>query len=159
MPSNALSKLSQKLISCDAVPDDTSRVSLVTAWMDLIHVLTCACSALRNVLSLSVLTGTLDMFGRVFATWACSTARWMTGWMMSCVSGISTFCCRWRRESSSSANFFFVMGIPMEGELCKVDRSSVMYNHVPIFPSPSLPPPRAPTKASNQGFTAPLTRE
>ncbi len=37
IPSSARSKLSQKLISCEAVPEPTSRVSLVTVWMDLIH--------------------------------------------------------------------------------------------------------------------------
>src|SRR5260221_12215524 len=32
--------------------------------------------------------------------------------MVRCVSGISTFCCRCSKESSSSATFFFVIGIP-----------------------------------------------
>jgi len=42
MPSSARSSESQKLISWDAVPDATSRLSFVTAWIDLIHALTCA---------------------------------------------------------------------------------------------------------------------
>ena len=37
IPSNALSRLNQKFISCDVVPDEKSLVSLVTAWMALIH--------------------------------------------------------------------------------------------------------------------------
>ena len=41
MPSKARSMLNQKLISCEAVPEDTSRESFVTAWMDLIHVFMC----------------------------------------------------------------------------------------------------------------------
>jgi len=42
----------------------------------------------------------------------CSTAFWITGWIIRCVSGISTFCCKCKRESSSSANFFLVIGMP-----------------------------------------------
>ena len=42
----------------------------------------------------------------------CLTVHWITRWMMRWVSGISTFCWRWRSDSSSSANFFFVIGIP-----------------------------------------------
>ena len=38
--SSALSRLNQKLIPCDAVPEETSLVSFVTDWMDLIHWLT-----------------------------------------------------------------------------------------------------------------------
>src|SRR6266550_3574088 len=32
--------------------------------------------------------------------------------MERCVSGISTFCCRCSNDSSNSANFFLVIGIP-----------------------------------------------
>lgn len=49
MLSSSFSILSQKLISCDAVPDETSRESLVTVWISLIHELTSAWSLLRKV--------------------------------------------------------------------------------------------------------------
>ncbi|KAF8232875.1 hypothetical protein L208DRAFT_1269849 [Tricholoma matsutake] len=58
--------------------------------------------------------------------------------MTRCISGILTFCCRCSSKSSSSANFFFVTGIP-------------------ILVSPSFPLAQAPTKASNQGFMLQLT--
>lgn len=48
MLSSSCSILSQKLISCDAVPEETSRESLVTVWISLIHELTSACSLLRK---------------------------------------------------------------------------------------------------------------
>lgn len=63
IPSNALSKLNQKLISWDAVPEETSRVSLVTACMDLIHELTCPCRVLRKELSLRSFAGICEILG------------------------------------------------------------------------------------------------
>jgi len=49
IPSNALSRLNQKLTSCDDVAEGTSLVSLVTAWMAEIHELTCEWRELRKV--------------------------------------------------------------------------------------------------------------
>lgn len=63
IPSNALSKLNQKLISCEAVPEDTSRVSFVTAWIDLIHEFTCPCRVLRKELSLRNFAGICEILG------------------------------------------------------------------------------------------------
>ena len=65
MPSSARSKLSQKLTSCDAVPDETSRVSLVTDWMALIHEFTCPCKVFKQVLSLRSFGGMKDILGCV----------------------------------------------------------------------------------------------
>lgn len=48
MPSSACSMLSQKLISCEAVPEATSLDSFVTAWISLIQELTSAWSLLRK---------------------------------------------------------------------------------------------------------------
>ena len=131
IPSSARSNVNQKLISWDAVPDATSLFNLVTDWIDFIHALTWPWRVLRNVLSLSSLAGICEIFDRIPAACAlktsgwikskqsrrkrwitCSTVRWITGWMMRWISGISTFCWRWRSDSSSSANFFFVTGIP-----------------------------------------------
>ena len=50
--------------------------------------------------------------GRVLVARASETVRWIVGWIRRCVSGISTFCWRWRSESLSSANLFFVIGVP-----------------------------------------------
>ena len=71
MPSSARSSDSQKLISCDAVPEATSRLSFVTPWIALIHELTLACSELRKELSLSSLGGMNEIFGRAPAASAC----------------------------------------------------------------------------------------
>jgi hypothetical protein len=38
----------------------------------------------------------------------CSTALWMMGWTMRCVSEISMFFCKWSCDSSSLTNFLFV---------------------------------------------------
>ena len=101
------------------------------------------------------------MFGRTLETSASSTARCMVGWMIRCASGISTFCWRCKSDNSSSANFFFVTGIPMRSACTLYIEHYKPYKKadVPILPSPSLPPPLAPTKASNHGFTAPLSNE
>ena len=61
---NALSRLNQKLISCNTVPDKTSLVSLVTAWMALIHELRCEWGELRNMQSAKSFDGMWERLGR-----------------------------------------------------------------------------------------------
>lgn len=72
----------------------------------------------------------------------------MAGWTDRWTSGISTFCLRWRRESSSSANFFLVTGIPI-------------WASPPFLPvvGPSLTVPLEATYESNQGATPQWTSE
>ena len=70
MPYNALSRFNQKLTSCDAVPDKTSLVSLVTTWMAFIRGLTCEWRLLRNVLSIRSFDGMWETLSR----WPCDLA-------------------------------------------------------------------------------------
>jgi len=74
MPSNALSRFNQKLTSCDsdAVPEETSLVSLITTWMALIQELTCEWREFRNVLSVSSFDGMWETLGRWPCDWAFS---------------------------------------------------------------------------------------
>jgi hypothetical protein len=58
-----LSKLNQKLISCDAVPLATSLFNFVTACMDLIHELTCAWKVFRNIGSFRSFWGMWERVG------------------------------------------------------------------------------------------------
>jgi len=69
------------LLRCST--DATSLLSFVTACIDLIHEFTCACEVFGKELSLSSLGG-WEMLGRDPDDSACSTARWMTGWIMRC---------------------------------------------------------------------------
>ena len=62
--SNPLSRLDQKLTSCDAMPDETSLVSLVTTWTALIHELRCEWGELRNVQSVKRFGGIWERLGR-----------------------------------------------------------------------------------------------
>ena len=160
IPSSARSNVSQKLISWEAVPDATSLFNLVTDWIDLIQALTWPWRVFRNVLSLSSLAGICEILGRVPAACAlktqswinvdeeskrqsstCSTVRWITGWMMRWVSGISTFCWRWRSDSSSSANFFLVMGIPDWLKVIiffwNMEKKWMTHFCIPVFACPS----------------------
>ncbi|KAL7820993.1 hypothetical protein V8C26DRAFT_392180 [Trichoderma gracile] len=119
MPSSADSMESQKLTSWLAVLnswtalDDVSLVSLVMPWMDLIQVLTLACSLLRKLLSWRRFLGIASMDGFVPATSASSRTFWMSEWNVSEISGMSTFCWRWSRLSSRSLSRFLVTGIPV----------------------------------------------
>jgi len=70
IPSNTLSRLNQKLISCNAMPDETSLMSLVTAWIAFIHVLMCEWRELRNVLSVRSFDGMWEMLGCRPCDWA-----------------------------------------------------------------------------------------
>ncbi|KIK04812.1 hypothetical protein K443DRAFT_92393, partial [Laccaria amethystina LaAM-08-1] len=54
----------QKLIACDAVLEETSLVSLATAWMALIHEVTCNWKELRNALSVSSFDEMSEILGR-----------------------------------------------------------------------------------------------
>lgn len=83
-PLNVCSKLSQKLISCEAVLEDTFQSSLVTAQMYSISKFMWACQW-----NISRKDGLVRSFG------------WIQ--IMKCVSGTST---RWRGNNSSSAIFF-----------------------------------------------------
>lgn len=112
MASSARSSDNQKLISWDAVPEVTSRDSFVTDWMALIQVFTWDWRVFKKELSFRRPAGIMEMVMRVCDSRAESTAFWMMGWIIRCVSGISTFCCKWKRDSSNSANFFFAFGIP-----------------------------------------------
>ncbi|KAL1840952.1 hypothetical protein VTK73DRAFT_3622 [Phialemonium thermophilum] len=113
MLSSADSMDSQKLISWLAVPVVGSRVILVMTWMDLIQLLTVACRLLRKVLSCRRAAGIRSMVGRAPREAASSRACCTTGWKGSATSGISTFCCRWDRLSSSSVKRFLVTGMPV----------------------------------------------
>ena len=70
MPSNALSRLNQKLTACDAVTDETSLMSLVATWMALIHGSTCDWRKLGNVLSVRSFDGMWETLSRWPRDWA-----------------------------------------------------------------------------------------
>ena len=135
---------SQKLTSWDAVPEATSRFNLVTDWISLIQRLTSDCSRLRNASSVNNDAGWIESMVNLFPdALALSTARCMAGWMMRWVSGISTFCCKCKSESSSSANLRFATGMPtVLDETCQPNiLARRTHQDSPICASPAFLPP------------------
>jgi hypothetical protein len=73
--------------------------------------------------------------GRVLVARASETARWIVGWIR-CVWEISTFCWRWRRKSSGSTNFFFVIGMPAHLLVSSSSRNMQPDTHPFYYPHP-----------------------
>ena len=107
MRSSARSRLSQKLISCSAVPLEGSRSSLVTFWISLTHLDTRFCRALRKVES-SMRSPSSGTLGFLPAASAALITCCTLGCTVSEISGMSMFCWRCSSPISSSAIFFSI---------------------------------------------------
>ena len=100
-----------------------------TFWISRIHRFTPLCRAFRNVAS-STFSPKSDTSGLRPSSAAFLMTVATAGWMVSVISGMSMFCCRWSSPISSSAIFFSTDGAILSPSLQQQEADGLNYCHV-----------------------------